>query len=103
MIDKLVERWSEMNRRTFLGSTSAALASAVAGSQTAVADDHEIDVHDLTLTVNDQPYSMAVDPRTSLLDLLREHLALTGAKKDATTASAAHVRYIWMADGSPRA
>jgi xanthine dehydrogenase YagT iron-sulfur-binding subunit len=35
----------------------------------------------VTLTVNGQERSAAIDPRTSLLDLLREHLALTGAKK----------------------
>lgn len=35
----------------------------------------------VTLTVNGQKWSVAIDPRTSLLDLLREHMALTGAKK----------------------
>jgi xanthine dehydrogenase YagT iron-sulfur-binding subunit len=33
------------------------------------------------LTVNDQPYELELDPRTSLLDALRDHLDLTGAKK----------------------
>ena len=36
---------------------------------------------DLTLNVNGQPYELTVDVRTTLLDLLREHLGLTGAKK----------------------
>ena len=35
----------------------------------------------VTLIVNGQTRSVAIDPRTSLLDLLRERLALTGAKK----------------------
>lgn len=35
----------------------------------------------LSLTVNDQPHQLDVDNRTSLLDLLREHLHLTGTKK----------------------
>jgi xanthine dehydrogenase YagT iron-sulfur-binding subunit len=35
----------------------------------------------VTLTVNGQTRSVAIDARTSLLDLLRERLALTGAKK----------------------
>ncbi|WP_159627648.1 (2Fe-2S)-binding protein [Massilia puerhi] len=35
----------------------------------------------LTFVVNGQPHSLTVDPRTSTLDLLRERLALTGAKK----------------------
>jgi len=35
----------------------------------------------LTCTVNGQPCAQEVDPRESLLDLLRERLALTGTKK----------------------
>src|SRR4051794_11837946 len=35
----------------------------------------------ITLTVNGEEVSLAVDTRTTLLDLLREHLDLTGAKK----------------------
>ena len=41
----------------------------------------ELECVDVTLTVNGETRSLAIDPRTSLLDLLREHLALTGAKK----------------------
>jgi xanthine dehydrogenase YagT iron-sulfur-binding subunit len=37
--------------------------------------------YSVALTVNGRPYRLAVDPRTSLLDLLREHLQLTGTKK----------------------
>ena len=33
------------------------------------------------LTVNGSPHSFMLDPRTTLLDLLREHLDLTGTKK----------------------
>jgi len=33
------------------------------------------------LRVNGQSFTMAIDPRVTLLDLLREHLRLTGAKK----------------------
>ncbi|HEX4740603.1 MAG TPA: (2Fe-2S)-binding protein [Caulobacteraceae bacterium] len=36
----------------------------------------------MSLTINGQPRSVAIDdPRTTLLDLLRERLGLTGAKK----------------------
>ena len=35
----------------------------------------------MPITINGQEYGLAPDPRTSLLDLLREHLHLTGAKK----------------------
>ncbi len=34
-----------------------------------------------TFTVNGQAHSVVLDPRVSLLDLLREHLRLTGTKK----------------------
>ncbi len=34
-----------------------------------------------TLHVNGEPHQVTADPRTSLLDALREHLGLTGAKK----------------------
>ncbi len=33
------------------------------------------------LTVNEQPRDISVDPRTTLLDALRDHLDLTGTKK----------------------
>src|SRR5690242_4305567 len=36
---------------------------------------------DIALTINDRAHSLSVDVRTSLLDLLRERLGLTGAKK----------------------
>jgi aerobic carbon-monoxide dehydrogenase small subunit len=35
----------------------------------------------MTFRVNDQPNTLGFDLRTSLLDLLREHLAITGPKK----------------------
>src|ERR1700747_1367210 len=35
----------------------------------------------IALTVNAQPRPIELDPRTSLLDALREHLRLTGTKK----------------------
>lgn len=39
------------------------------------------DAVDLTLTVNGSTWSLQVDVRTTLLDLLREHLGLIGSKK----------------------
>jgi xanthine dehydrogenase YagT iron-sulfur-binding subunit len=35
----------------------------------------------ISLTVNGEPVTMAIDPRVTLLDLLREQLQLTGTKK----------------------
>ena len=36
---------------------------------------------DAKLTINGKPYSATIDPRTTLLDFLREHVHLTGTKK----------------------
>jgi aerobic-type carbon monoxide dehydrogenase small subunit (CoxS/CutS family) len=54
---------------------------------------------DFTLTVNGHDHQLAVDARTSLLDLLRDHLALTGTKKAAITVSAAPARCCSMVAG----
>jgi xanthine dehydrogenase YagT iron-sulfur-binding subunit len=35
----------------------------------------------VSLTINGKKHALALDPRTTLLDLLREHLDLTGTKK----------------------
>src|SRR5262249_7108332 len=35
----------------------------------------------VSLTINGAPHALMLDPRTTLLDLLREHLDLTGTKK----------------------
>jgi xanthine dehydrogenase YagT iron-sulfur-binding subunit len=35
----------------------------------------------VALQINGRPHALTVDPRTTLLDALREHLALTGTKK----------------------
>lgn len=37
--------------------------------------------HDVVLTVNGAPHRLALDPRTTLLDALREELDLVGTKK----------------------
>ncbi len=39
------------------------------------------DAVELTLTINGTSHALRLDPRTTLLDLLREHLDLTGTKK----------------------
>jgi xanthine dehydrogenase YagT iron-sulfur-binding subunit len=39
------------------------------------------ELHPVGLTVNGREESLVLDTRTSLLDLLREHLGLTGSKK----------------------
>src|SRR5438094_6768422 len=39
------------------------------------------ELENVTLVINGEEYSLELDTRTSLLDLLREQLGLTGAKK----------------------
>ncbi len=39
------------------------------------------DLTDITLVVNGARHALALDPRTSLLEVLRDHLNLTGTKK----------------------
>lgn len=35
----------------------------------------------ISLTINGKPYAVGIDPRATLLDLIRDQLGLTGAKK----------------------
>src|SRR3984885_8836549 len=74
------------NRRSFLLATASTAAAPLfersARAQTADRDaaDARTPV-DVKLSINGYRHALAVDVRTSLLDLLREHLALTGTKK----------------------
>lgn len=74
-----------MNRRTILTS-GAALAGAVvsppfAGAASVEKDRSATRQTTVRLTVNGQPRELKLDPRTTVLDALREHLRLTGTKK----------------------
>lgn len=64
---------------TVVPALGEALADAV-GARTSSAGEgnRALAIH---VRVNGQSHSLSIDPRTSLLDLLREHLAYTGAKK----------------------
>jgi xanthine dehydrogenase YagT iron-sulfur-binding subunit len=69
-------------RRWFLkttGATTLALASPPAVGETAEAASAPSE--HVRLTINGRPYTVDLDPRTTLLDALREHFALTGSKK----------------------
>jgi xanthine dehydrogenase YagT iron-sulfur-binding subunit len=77
-----------LTRRTFVQSVGA-LAAGIAGgipqissAQAArkAAESAPHMVH-ISVMVNDRAQQMAIDSRTTLLDLLREHLNLTGSKK----------------------
>jgi xanthine dehydrogenase YagT iron-sulfur-binding subunit len=73
------------SRRGFLtaaGGTAAALPLAAAASAAPHPPSPEGKPHmDVTLNVNGRDHHLALDPRTTLLDALRDHLALTGSKK----------------------
>lgn len=74
-----------MRRRTFVG-TSVAVGGAVAafGLLEGCRDDHPEASKASTVVrmqVNGETRELTVDNRTSLLDMLREHVGLTGTKK----------------------
>jgi xanthine dehydrogenase YagT iron-sulfur-binding subunit len=77
-----------LNRRNFLTVSAAGAAAAVAGSDTAHAEQSLPERHasageplTLRLRINQQVHQVTVDARTSLLDALRDHVRLTGTKK----------------------
>ena len=71
------------SRRRFLetaGAATLALASPPALADTA-AEAASMHNENVRLTVNGRQHALDLDARTTLLDALREHLALTGTKK----------------------
>lgn len=71
---------SQVNRREFVG---VAMAGGVAASLPVMAQTSEPEARlvNCAFTINKRRHEMQVDPRVTLLDLLREHLKLTGTKK----------------------
>jgi len=75
------------SRRTFvIGSAAAAAAivvSPILGAAPEAAETAKVDPNAIpvVLTVNGTRHELRLDPRTTLLDALREHLDLTGTKK----------------------
>ena len=76
-------------RRDFLKKTSLAAALSLTPITILKAADQKVDERfaelfekiPLSLKVNNKAYSLKVEPRVTLLDLLREQLHLTGTKK----------------------
>jgi xanthine dehydrogenase YagT iron-sulfur-binding subunit len=72
-----------VTRRSVLGTvvagTAAPFAARATGRDKAVGAERSMT--DVTFTVNGRPTHLRLDPRTTLLDALREHLGLTGTKK----------------------
>ncbi len=72
-----------LSRRGFLGSAGAGVLGAVIAGKTAAGQDApktEDQPAKLTLTVNGQRHALSVEPRWTLLYVLREKLGLMGAK-----------------------
>jgi xanthine dehydrogenase YagT iron-sulfur-binding subunit len=63
------------------GSATAALSSVSPAEAQTPAPEPAPTRMGVTLEVNGSPRSLQIDTRTTLLDLLREHLRLTGTKK----------------------
>ena len=78
-----------VSRRTFLGAAGATGGGAALASAAVFAGEGELppslDEADggvpVSLTLNGEPYEDVLDPRVTLVDLLRERLGLTGTKK----------------------
>jgi xanthine dehydrogenase YagT iron-sulfur-binding subunit len=73
----------EVTRRTVIetGTTALLLATLPHGALAGPVDDNEPSPVKVELRINGRPHSLTLDSRTTLLDALREHLALTGSKK----------------------
>ncbi|MBZ9896065.1 MULTISPECIES: (2Fe-2S)-binding protein [unclassified Mesorhizobium] len=78
---------SSLSRRSFMTATVSAaavtplLASTARSEEPPAAAAKPTEPVMTTLTINKQPYNLALDSRTSLLDALRDHVGLTGTKK----------------------
>lgn len=77
------------SRRSFLKRTTAAAAITLTPPALVKAAENKLDEKGagffekipLKIEVNGKPYNLSVEPRVTLLDLLREQLHLTGSKK----------------------
>jgi xanthine dehydrogenase YagT iron-sulfur-binding subunit len=75
------------SRREFLKKSTLLTAMAAASPVLLKAGEHDEEIASLfekiplQLEINRVPYNLSVEPRVTLLDLLREQLGLTGTKK----------------------
>jgi xanthine dehydrogenase YagT iron-sulfur-binding subunit len=71
------------SRRRFLEGAGVATLALTSSPSLADTSPQAADAPSGTvrLTINGRQYALELDPRTTLLDTLREHLALTGTKK----------------------
>lgn len=86
---KVVEEESNSSRRDFIKKSSLLTAFALAPPSIVLASENKwdekiaeyLETVPLSIEVNGIKHNLNVEPRTTLLDLLREQLQLTGTKK----------------------
>jgi xanthine dehydrogenase YagT iron-sulfur-binding subunit len=90
MQDDPLSSRSTSTRRAFLGTTGGTFATLVAGSAAvhaskATAESQHTPVIEgavaITLRINGKDHKLQIDPRTTLLDCIRDTVDLTGTKK----------------------
>ena len=89
IVDQQVDDVFDEGRREFLRQSSLLTALAVTPSVIVNAAEKKLDCKmasayenmPLHITVNEKEYNLNIEPRVTLLDLLREQLHLTGSKK----------------------
>ncbi|MEV6172654.1 (2Fe-2S)-binding protein [Streptomyces sp. NPDC051954] len=86
-MSETLDEATTLKRRTFVAASVAVAGAPLLGPDRAAADVEAPETVPadrpsiVRLTVNGERRTAEIDNRTSLLDLLREHLALTGPKK----------------------
>ena len=85
LMDELISTLPGLTRRVVLATAATAAAANIplAASAAPSMDGAEqtLAAMAVALHINGQEYHLMLDPRTTLLDALREHLDLTGSKK----------------------
>ena len=93
---------SGVSRREFLKiSGISAAAPLVAGSKIVMASGEEVVIHGpgktpMQFFVNGQSYKASLEPRVTLLDALRDHFDLTGAKRVCDRSECGACKCSWM-------
>ncbi|MDB5427052.1 MAG: yagT [Phenylobacterium sp.] len=81
MADEQISRSGPSRRGLLAGVTGAAALPLAASAAPVARKAGSSSKMDMTLTINGRDHRLSLDPRTTLLDALREHVGLTGSKK----------------------
>src|SRR3981189_945879 len=80
-VERILPFLSRLSRRRFLGTAGATTLAMASRPAEAAAEPAQMPSQKVALTVNGRRHALDIDPRVTLLDALRENLALTGTKK----------------------